>query len=66
MVTRKYNVPQGLTRHKDVTEAAGAGIVAGNVVQVTVDLALGAEKREVLQAIDTAARYIRKNAWPPA
>lgn len=66
MATRKYNVPLGVTRHKDVAEDTGDPIVVGNVVQVTVDLDINADKREVLHGIDTVARYIRKNPWPPA
>lgn len=65
MATRKYNIPVGATRDADVTEAVGAAITSG-VVQVTVDLAVTATKREVLHAIDTVSRYIRRHDWPPA
>ncbi len=65
MATRKYYVSQGKTAEKDVTEAVGAAITGG-LAEVTVDLAVTATKRQVLMAIDTLARYIRKNSWPPA
>lgn len=65
MATRKYNVPVGNTKDFDVTEAVGAAITSG-VVEVVVDLAVTATKREVLHAIDTASRYIRRHDWPPA
>jgi hypothetical protein len=65
MATHKYNVAKSGTRDKDVTAAVGAAITSG-VVEITVDLAVTATKREVLRSIDTVARYIRKNAWPPA
>lgn len=65
MATRKYNVPRGGTRDADVTEATGSAITSG-LLQVTVDLAVTATKKDVLLALDTVARKIRKGNWPPA
>lgn len=65
MATQRYNVAKSGTMDKDVTTATGSAISSG-VVQVTVDLAVTATKREVLRSIETIARYIRKNNWPPA
>jgi hypothetical protein len=65
MATRRYNVIPGLTRDKDVTEAVGTAIASGRT-QIVVDLAVAGTERDVLKDIDTIARYIRKNKWPPA
>lgn len=65
MATQKYNVAKSGTRDKDVTTATGSAITGG-VVEITVDLAVTATKREVLRSIETIAAYIRKNNWPPA
>lgn len=65
MATHKYNIPGGVSRDGDVTPTVGAAIASG-LVQVTVDLAVPATKREVLHAIDTVSRYIRRHDWPPA
>jgi len=65
MATRQYNVAKGDYRSTVVTEAVGSAISSG-LVQVTVDLAVTATKREVLEAIDQVERHIRKGNWPPA
>lgn len=65
MATRRYNVTPGMSRDKDVVEAVGAAITSGRT-QVTVDLAVAGTKKQVLEDIDTIARYIRRNIWPPA
>lgn len=65
MATRQYNVVKGATRSAPATEAVGSAISSG-LVQVTVDLAVTATKREVLEALDNVARHIRKGSWPPA
>jgi hypothetical protein len=66
MATRQYNVAKtGLTRSNTVTEAVGSAISSG-VLQVTVDLAVTATKREVLENLDRISRHIRRGNWPPA
>lgn len=65
MATRQYNVAKGANRSTPATEAVGSAISSG-LLQVTVDLAVTATKREVLEALDNVARHIRKGAWPPA
>lgn len=65
MATRRYNIPKGKQANVDVTEAVGSAITSG-LLQVTVDLAVTANKKEVLNGLETVARYIRKGPWPPA
>lgn len=66
LATRKYNLSRGAGRlPAAVTEAVG-GAISGGVVQVTVDLAVPVQKRELLATIQTAIDYIRRGPWPPA
>jgi len=64
MATRKYNVALDASDF-EVVETVGASIASG-VVQVTVDLAVANNRKEVLMAIDNVRRYILENNWPPA
>ena len=48
-----------------VAEAAGAATVADDF-ELTVDLASGATREEVLLALDTIKARILESDWPPA
>ncbi len=67
MATRKYYISKGLdgTGTDRVTEAVGSAITGG-LLEVTVDLAVTATKREVVKALDNIKRYIIRDGWPPA
>lgn len=65
MATRRYNIPLGKTMPVDITEAVGSAITSG-LLQVTVDLAVTATKRQVIEALEAVKRYIKADVWPPA
>lgn len=65
MATRVYETALDDATH-EVTEGVGSAITAGKLVQVTVDLAVGATEREVILALERIERYIREDIFPPA
>lgn len=67
MATRSYYVSRGKTQagSNNVTEGVGSA-VTGGLVEVVVDLAVTASKKDVLEGLETISRYIRKGNWPPA
>lgn len=60
MATRLYSINRGDTEFK-VTEAAGSPTVSKNI-ELTVDLAVGAKKSEVIQALEMLHAHIMKDA----
>lgn len=64
MATRRYGWTQG-DEHYEVTETVGAA-VAEDTVELTVDLADGLGKLDVLKALEDLGRYIAEHDWPPA
>jgi len=59
---RVYGIDRGETEFDVVEQAASP---AKNI-EVTVDLAVGLEKSEVLQKLDEIKNHIIKGNWPPA
>ncbi|MFZ5791864.1 MAG: hypothetical protein ACOY3L_14325 [Pseudomonadota bacterium] len=64
MATRRFGVSRGETLTQ-VTEAVGSATAADNV-ELTVDLATGMTRHEVLMAIQYFKEYILQAKWPPA
>ena len=64
MATRRFGISQG-EDIEDVTEAVGAAVNA-DTVEVTVDLADGMTRAEVLMALDKLKAHIFEVKWPPA
>lgn len=64
MATRRWMLNRGET-DVSVTEAVGDATASKNI-ELTVDLAPGMAKNEVLVALRTFERYILKGNWPPA
>jgi hypothetical protein len=65
MATRQYNMARGDNRDTTITEATGSSVSSG-FVQVTVDLAQGATKRDVTKALERLTDHIERAKWPPA
>lgn len=66
MATRRYGISRGERRRKErVTEAVGAATAADGV-ELTVDLAVGLTKYDVLNAIDQIKEHVARGNWPPA
>lgn len=64
MATRIY----GLSRSESltqVTEGVGAAVAADSF-ELTVDLAVNADRSEVLRALDLFKAHILQSNWPPA
>lgn len=64
MATRLYGLSRGETEFS-VTEGVGSAVAADGV-ELTVDLAVGLEKSEVLQILEMFMNHIVKGNWPPA
>ncbi len=64
MATRRWGIKQG-ERFPDVTEAVGAA-VSSDTIELTVDLADGLNREEVLEGLDYIRAHILKGDWPPA
>lgn len=62
MATRLYGISRGYTDfgNNTIEEVAGSATVADNV-EVTVDLAVGLTKQEVILALQAIQRYILKD-----
>jgi len=65
MATRIYGVSRGEEPNPYVTEGVGSATSADNV-EVTVDLAVGLKKDEVVRLLQRIAEHITKGGWPPA
>jgi len=66
MATRRYGISRGERRRANgVLEAAGAA-VASNSVELTIDLAVGLTKYDVLNAIKEIREAVERDQWPPA
>lgn len=66
MATRRFGISQGERRAANgVTEAVGVATAVDNV-ELTVDLAVGLSKYDVLIAIDQLQEYVSRVKWPPA
>lgn len=64
MATRLYGISLGETS-QNVAEGVGSA-VAADTVEITIDLADGLSKQEVLIAIDEIKNHIVQGIWPPA
>ena len=64
MATRRWGISQG-ERFTNVTEAVGAA-TASDSVELTVDLAPGLDRQEVINALELIIAYIHEHDWPPA
>lgn len=62
MADRIYGLDRGETEF-NVAESSSS---PAKDVEVVVDLAVGLEKSEVLQALDMIKNHIIKGNWPPA
>jgi len=65
MATRIYGVSQGEEQAAYVTEGVGSAVSA-DTVELTVDLADGMTKAEVIRAVERILEHITKNQWAPA
>lgn len=66
MATRLYGISRGERRRKNgVAEAVGSA-TATDHVELTVDLAVGLTKYDVLNAIDQIKEHVARDNWPPA
>ena len=64
MATRQYNIGKDETKI-DVAEIVGGSITSG-VLEITVDLAVADNRRQVLEAIHQIEKHIMEGDWPPA
>lgn len=64
MATRRYGLSRGENEFA-VLEAVGAATAADSI-EVTVDLAVGLQKAEVLLQLRKIENHILKGNWPPA
>ena len=65
MATRRYGLSRGDRRASGgVLEEAG-GATNADTVELTVDLADGLNKYDVMQAIDQIKEKIARSIWPP-
>lgn len=64
MATRLYGISRGETEF-DIVEGVGSATAADGI-ELTVDLAVGLEKDEVLRALDMLRNHILKGDWAPA
>lgn len=62
MATQYYGIEKGL----NVDQVTTGSSTTGKTVEVTVDLADGATREQVMIAIEAIKVYIGKNIWPPA
>jgi len=64
VATRQYNIAQNENK-SDVAEIVGGAITSG-AVEVTVDLAVVNDRREVIEALHQIEKHIMEGNWPPA
>lgn len=64
MATRRFGISRG-ENFTQVTEGVGAA-VAGDSVELTVDLASSLTREDVLLALEKLEYYILQANWPPA
>lgn len=69
MATRLYSISNDFRAEGDnignsVTEAVGSATVT-TPIEVTVDLAVIADRQRVLSALDRLKDYIIEGSWPP-
>lgn len=64
MATRLYGISRGETEFQ-VTEGVGSATSADGI-ELTVDLAVGLTKEDVLLALKKIEGHIVKGNWPPA
>jgi hypothetical protein len=64
MATRIYGLSQGET-FDQVTEGVGSAVAADSV-EITVDLASGLSREDVLLALEKMQNHIAQGDWPPA
>lgn len=64
MATRLYGLSRGETE-TGVAEGVGAAVSADGI-ELTVDLAVGLDKQDVLKALRLFENHILKGNWPPA
>ena len=62
MATRRYGISRGDAQDA-IVEAVGAATV--DDIELTLDLAAGMTREEVLLLIDRLSRYILENDYPP-
>jgi hypothetical protein len=62
MATRRYGISRGGAQDT-IVEAAGPATV--NNVELTIDLAVGMTREDVVLLIDRLSRYILENDFPP-
>lgn len=64
MATRRYGISQGETLDQ-ITEGVGSATAADGI-ELTVDLAVGLTKAEVVLALEHFKNHIIEGNWPPA
>lgn len=64
MATRRYGISRG-ENIDQVAEAVGAAVAADSI-ELTVDLAVGLTREDVLLALEKIGAHILKGNWPPA
>lgn len=68
MATRLYSISNDFRQEGDanvvVTEAVGSATVT-TAIEITVDLAVIADRQRLLSALDRFADYIIEGTWPP-
>lgn len=68
MATRLYSISNDFREEGDsnpvVTEAVGSATVT-TAIEVTVDLAVIADRQRVLSALDRLRDYLIEGNWPP-
>ena len=62
MATRRYGISRGEGQER-IAEAVGAATV--DDIELTLDLAAGMTREEVLLLLDRLSRYILENDYPP-
>jgi hypothetical protein len=67
MATRRYGISRGKINNGGnvVTEAVGSATAADNI-ELTIDLAPGMARSEVVMAITRIQEHIMRGIWPPA
>lgn len=62
MATRRYGISRGEAQDA-IAEAVGAATV--DDIELTIDLAAGMTREDVMLLIDRLSRYILENDYPP-
>lgn len=63
MATRLYGISRGESQEQ-ISETAGA--VTTDELELTIDLAAGMTREEVVVLLDRIARYVLEHDFPPA